>query len=78
MKFFESTTVPASLEAGLCDRCQHRLGSRLAVEQYRRLNPGRTGLINDIAPKAECKLHEGYGRPVENKKVCRDFAALDV
>lgn len=65
-------------EDGLCDDCQHRANSQKAVAEYMQRNPEGGGLVNDIAPKAECKLHRGYGRPIENKGACRDFLPLEV
>jgi len=54
----------------LCEACRYRAESRRRVEERK----GRP--ILDPAPRAECKLHEGYGvEPAESLARCRDFEA---
>ena len=58
---------------GVCFHCVYRAESIKAVEDWRARNSVGVGIVNDTAPKAECKLHEGYGRPNETKIECREF-----
>lgn len=58
-----------------CFRCHHRDESKRRVREFLAGVDARSGaLVNDIAPKAECKRHAGYGiDPEETRLVCRDF-----
>ncbi len=66
-------------DKGLCEKCFHRQDSRKRVERYiqvrldRGESPPFKGIVNDIAPRAECKRHEGYGHTVETITQCWDF-----
>ena len=66
----------------LCERCQHRSDSRARVQEFIKIqishgeSPPFAGMVCDPAPKHECKVHEGYGRPVESRAECRDFEAM--
>lgn len=64
---------------GLCEKCHHRQDSRRRVEQYVQMRLARgekppfEGIVNDLAPRYECKQHEGYGRDVGTITQCWDF-----
>lgn len=59
----------------LCGACVYRADSRRRVISHLTRHNGQVvGFILDPQPRAECKMHEGYGvDPAHSKAGCRDF-----
>lgn len=68
-------------DGGTCSVCQHRADSIKAAERFHRIveehperfPPGAPRIASDIAPKEECKRHQGYGYDVYEKYGCFDW-----
>jgi hypothetical protein len=73
---FSAFGSSAQKRTSLCDSCQHRKKSREAVAEYVQLRR-RYGVVNDIAPKVECKRHEGYGHEAESLSKCSMFLPIE-